>query len=152
LKKHYGGPLRGVIAAASLKPRDFSLRLFPPIISPRRNCRGLIEAEQTPLPRRSILDSPRRNCRGLIEAGNDRVGEDEVAGGSPRRNCRGLIEALYSHGNGRLSSGGLSAAQLPRPHWTGLAGSRPAELGLADEFPAGSSTLTNLSNSDYSGN
>ena len=84
---------------------------------PRRNRRGLIEAQCAP-ERLAILSLiPRRNRRGLIEAGQRQEPQD---GGRriPRRNRRGLIEAdigqLHRVGLTRFL-GEIAEASLKQP-------------------------------------
>src|SRR5579875_3020512 len=93
------GYLRGVIAAASLKPRQQYDRHCLVAQSPRRNSRGLIEAgilAALPL-------SLGRYLRGVIAAAslkpNRLIRASSLPLRSPRRNSRGLIEAARDAGS-----------------------------------------------------
>ena len=86
------GCLHGVTAVAALKPRGAPSGSACRARSPRRHCRGRIEAPTPRGPTRPGASSPRRHCRGRIEA-HRRPAVARRVRLSPRRHCRGRIEA-----------------------------------------------------------
>ena len=121
-----GRGLHGVTAVAALKHiLAFRARLSC-APSPRRHCRGRIEAPKCGKKNLPTLASPRRHCRGRIEAGCPGSSRTGSAWSSPRRHCRGRIEAP-GNGEGKGNGEGLhgvtavaalkpaSAARTPRP-------------------------------------
>src|SRR5437660_428931 len=109
--------LHGVTAVAELKPKPEHHNAKERSESPRRHCRGRIEASPSSLSFKAVVSrhdvtavaelwrqsallappleawvSPRRHCRGRIEATASAITPVPLCQ-SPRRHCRGRIEA-----------------------------------------------------------
>ena len=86
-------PLPGESAGASLKHHSLQQSPRCHVSTPRRICRGLIEASVVGPNSPANCFTPRRICRGLIEAAPKAGPGIAPSSTTPRRICRGLIEA-----------------------------------------------------------